>query len=461
MKNIKIGLLPLYIKLYDDSGADRSIHEAFNKTLLDAIKSQGIDAITTDICRIKPEFEAAIESFEKEGCDAIVTIHHAYSPSLESIDALAKTKLPIIVFDTTVDYSLSDLCSQKPVSNNHGIHGVMDMCNLLKRRGKKYAVVAGHMQNSAVLKNTCDCIRASVAALSLAGSKVGRFGTSFDGMGDFIIEKDVLKNTFGVDLVQVADAEMVDAVSSITDEQVAKEFEIYKEKFVMGEGCDLSNEFVVKSIKACLATRKIIAQKGFDAFSVNFLDVKKDGLGSMPFVETCLQMQNGVGYAGEGDILTASFVGAFLKAFKDMSFIEIFCPDWKEDRLLISHMGEMNYEVACTKPIYFQTGFKYTDAKKCCKATAAFKEGKAVYCNLFRVEDEKFKMSVSPVEMEYVQGQALDKVRGWLRHEKGIAKFLEELSENGAIHHGFMIYDVDVKAIKFFANLIGLDVVEI
>ncbi len=461
MKSIKIGLLPLYIKLYDDAGIDRSTHEEFNKFLVESIKSQGIDVVTTDICRIKSEFETAVSTFESAGCNAIVTIHHAYSPSLQSIDALAKTNLPIIVFDTTVDFSLSDICSGKPVGNNHGIHGVMDMCNLLKRRGKKYAVVAGHMNNSAVLKNTCDCIRASVAALSLNGSKVGRFGSSFDGMGDFIIEKDVLKNTFGVDLVQIADAEMLDAVASITDSQVKEEFESYKNKFVMGDGCNLDNEYVVKSIKACLATRKIIEEKGLDAFSINFLDINMSNLGSMPFVETCLQMQNGIGYAGEGDILTASFVGAFAKTFKDLSFVEIFCPDWKENRLLISHMGEMNYEVACTKPVYLESGFIYTDAKKCCKATAAFKEGKAVYCNIFRVENEQFKMSVSPVEMEYVQGQATNSVRGWLRHKKGVAKFLEELSEHGAIHHGFMVYNVDVKAIKFFAKLIGLGVVEI
>ena len=461
MKDIKIGLLPLYIKLYDDVKSNRSTHENFNAFLVEAIKSQGIDAITTDICRIKSEFDSAVAKFEAEGCDAIVTIHHAYSPSLESIDALAKTKLPIVVMDTTVDFALSDICTSNPVGNNHGIHGVMDMCNLLKRRGKKYAVVAGHMDNSAVLKNTCDCIRASVAALSLAGSKVGRFGTSFDGMGDFIIEKDVLKDTFGVDLVQVTDAEMKQAVDSITDEQIKNEYKYYEDNFIIYNNADLSKDAVVKSIKACLATRKIIEEKGLDAFSVNFLDVKKSNLGSMPFVETCLQMSKGIGYAGEGDILTASFVGAFLKAFKQVSFIEIFCPDWKEDRLLISHMGEMNYDVACTKPVYAINKFVYTDAEMCCKATAAFKEGKAVYCNLFRVENEAFKMSVSPVDMEYVQGQALGSIRGWLRHEKGIAKFLEGLSENGAIHHGFMVYDVDVKAIKYFAKLIGLEIVEI
>ena len=57
-------------------------------------------------------------------------------------------------------------------------------------------------------------------------------------------------------------------------------------------------------------------------------------------------MQRGVGYAGEGDAFTASLVGALLKNYKETSFVEIFCPDWKNDALFISHMGEMNYAVA-------------------------------------------------------------------------------------------------------------------
>ena len=459
MKKIKVGLLPLYIKLYDDSGIKREMLEEFYALTVEKLREQGLEVVTAPICRIKPEFTDAVKNFETQQADAIITLHLAYSPSLECIDALCSTKLPVVVMDTTKDYSLSKEYSKAPIGNNHGIHGVMDMCNLLKRRGKKYAVVAGHFDDGKLLKRTVDCVKASVSASAMKGLKIGNFGTSFAGMGDFIVDYKAFKKRFGVDAVRITDSEMVKAVNSITEEEIAKEIKYYEENFIMPKEYD-ENALKI-SVKASLATRKIIEEKNLDAFSANFLDMTTENLGNMPFIEACLQMQKGVGYAGEGDVLTASFVGALLKTFNEVSFVEIFCPDWKENRILISHMGEMNFNVLREKPKLTVGGFSFTNAKTMAKVLGAFKDGKAVYCNVFRVENEKFVMSVSEVDVSYVEGQVEGAVRGWIKPKTDIADFLEKLSENGAIHHGFMIYDVELKAMKTFGESLGMEVVEI
>ena len=459
MKKIKVGLLPLYIKLYDDFGVNRTLLDGFNAQVIEKLEKEGLEVISAPVCRIKNEFKDAVDNFVNNGADAIITLHLAYSPSLESIDALCSNDLPIIVMDTTLDLSLSSEYSKAPIGSNHGIHGVMDMCNLLKRRSKKYVVVAGHFDNSDVLKKTVDCVKACVSAKALKGLKVGNFGGSFDGMGDFIIDNQTLKQRFGVFAGEITDSEMANAVKSVTDNEILDEIKYYKENFIMPEEYD--EQALKVSVRASLATRKIIEEKGLDAFSVNFRQTNNKNLGNMPFIEACLQMQKGVGYAGEGDILTASFVGALLKTFKDVSFVEIFCPDWKEDRLLISHMGEMNYSVLRAKPKLIIGKFNYTDAGTMAKTAGAFKDGKAVYCNVFRVENEKFVMSVSEVDVSYVDGQVESAVRGWIKPKINIAEFLEKLSEHGAIHHGFMVYDVDIKAMKSFGQTLDMEVVEI
>lgn len=459
MKKIKVGLLPLYIKLYDDNGVNRTLLDEFYQLAIEKLEKAGLEIIDAPVCRIKSEFKSAVENFEKENANAIITLHLAYSPSLECVDALCDTDLPIVIMDTTKDYSLSSEYSKSPVGSNHGIHGVMDMCNLLKRRGKKYSVVAGHFDGSDVLKRTVDCVKACVSAKALCGLKVGSFGNSFDGMGDFIIEEQTLKERFGVQKVKISDQEMKSAANSVTEKEIEDELNRYKNDFIIDENVDAAA--LNLSIKASLATRKIIKEKELDAFSVNFLDVGMNNLGNMPFIEACLQMQNGVGYAGEGDILTASFVGALLKTYSDVSFVEIFCPDWKENRLLISHMGEMNYGLLRAKPKLFTAPFRYSDAGTLAKAVGAFKDGKAIYCNVFRVEKEKFVMSVSEVDVTYVEGQVEKSIRGWITPKTDIAQFLEKLSENGAIHHGFMVYDVDLKAMKSFGETLNMEVIEI
>ena len=183
---------------------------------------------------------------------------------------------------------------------------------------------------------------------------------------------------------------------------------------------------------------------------------------SMPFIEACKAMQRGVGYAGEGDALTAAFVGAFLKTFPDTSFIEIFCPDWKNDNLFISHMGEMNLGVSDVKPKLYNMQFDFGEpAKDTVAAYGRFKGGKAVYANIYR-DEEGFKLGVSPIEvLSAPQDRLENQMRGWIRPENGAKAFLKSLSENGATHHSFMIYDGNVDMLKFFGKLIGVSVVEL
>ena len=84
----RAGLLPLYLALYDEILPE--VREAF-QPLLDgvysALEQRGILAVPTDVCRVADEFAAAVDRLERERVDCIVTLHLAYSPSLESIDA--------------------------------------------------------------------------------------------------------------------------------------------------------------------------------------------------------------------------------------------------------------------------------------------------------------------------------------------------------------------------------------
>ena len=460
MKKIKIGLLPLYIKLYDDVNVKKDGLIKFYDRVAEEFENSGLSVIKAPMCRIKSEFDKAVKDFETAGVDVIVTLHLAYSPSLESIDALVNTKLPIVVLDSTEGYGYGNEYSESPLMYNHGIHGVMDMCNLLKRRGKKYAICAGHIKDGKVIKRAADCIRAAVAAKSLYGSRTGVFGTSFKGMGVFLVSDDGGKDAFGIELVRFRDKEMKTALDSVSEKEITEERINYNAEFnICG---DINEENIKTSIKSCLAVRKAIKEKNLDAFTVNFLDITKSNLGNMPFIECCKEMANGVGYAGEGDTLTASFVGAVAKVFKDFSFVEIFCPDWKENRLFISHMGEMNYAVAKSKPVLTEVGFSYTDAEFCYKGLAEFKSGQAVFCNVFKDKGEEFKLLLSDIEMINVDTHDFDdSMRGWFVPPVPVPEFLEKLSENGATHHSFIVYDVDIKALEYFGELLNLKVVKI
>ena len=123
MNKIKIGILPLWLKLYDDCWSHvRPDVERFIETITDEYKKRGVEVVTSPICCLHPDFEEAIGSFEDAQVDAVITLHLAYSPSLESADVLAGTDLPIVILDTTqdLDFGFDLSCASADLGDNGG-----------------------------------------------------------------------------------------------------------------------------------------------------------------------------------------------------------------------------------------------------------------------------------------------------------------------------------------------------
>lgn len=247
MNTTRIGLLPFYIALYDDllPGKRRKPLEDFYAALKESLQRKGLEVVTAPVCRLEKGFKAAVQKMERADVDAIVTLHLAYSPSLESADA--------------------------------------------HRR----------------------------------------------------------------------------------------------------------------SIETGLAVRRWIEENKLTAFTANFLDVTPVlGLPIMPFLEASLGMARGIGYAGEGDTLTAGLVGALAVVFPQTTFAEMFCPDWKGNRIYLSHMGEVNIDLLAGKPELVEYKFVFGKVPNPVKLAGCLRSGKAVWINLAPVAGGKFRLIVVPAKME-------------------------------------------------------------
>lgn len=455
MKQIKIGFLPLYIKLYDDCGLDiRERLAAFYESVASQLEADGFSVIRTPIICVKEEFASAVSGYEAGGADAILTWHAAYSPSLEASDVLAGTRLPIVVLDTT---EVFEFASPDDINVCHGIHGVMDMCNLLKQNGKPYAIAAGHYPSSDVLSRAEGLIRAAVAASSVAGTKTGTIGGSFEGMGDFLVSDEELLSRFGVEAVYSEKAELEALRSALTDEEIDAEKDADLRKYETAAPVDPAVHR--ETVADCLAVRRWIEKHGLSAFTVNFTKIGSDyGMNIMPFMEACKEMAAGIGYAGEGDVLTATITGALIRGFTEASFVEIFCPDWKNDLLLLSHMGEYNEALVNGRPEMKAIRFKFGHADDPVVTYACYKPGKAVFCNVFRDADG-WCLLASPVEMVTKEPDAFaGTVRGWMKPPVPVAEFLEKISTCGVTHHSTLVYGARTEEIEFFGRLLGLKV---
>jgi L-arabinose isomerase len=460
MKPLTIGLLPLYIELYDKIAAkSRPRIDAFHREISAAFKSRGVTVQTAPVCRLKPEFTAAIRSFEKAGVDAIVTLHLAYSPSLESSDALAATPLPLIVLDTTPTFDFGPAQAAGEIMFNHGIHGVQDMCNLLLRNDKPFQVEAGHWQKSDVLDRVHGLVRAARVAAAQRRARVGCIGAPFAGMGDFAVPATVLKRTVGATTVPWDPKQGRARLKALRPSEVKAEVAACRAAF---SAKGVSDAVLERSARISLAVRQWIEQERLTAFTMNFLAVnRQSGLPTVPFLEASRAMARGIGYAGEGDVLTASMVGALASAYPAVTFTEMFCPDWKGNRVFLSHMGEVNVNVlADRRPRLEEMNYTFSDTDNPARVIGCMQGGPAVFVNLAPQAGGCYRLIVAPVTMAAIKGKdrMAGTVHGWFTPAGKVGDFLATYSRVGGTHHAALVYGNVVEEIAAFGEFMGWEV---
>jgi L-arabinose isomerase len=171
-------------------------------------------------------------------------------------------------------------------------------------------------------------------------------------------------------------------------------------------------------------------------------------------------MERGIGYAGEGDILTALLVAALAAGIPDTSFTEMFCPDWGGGSVFLSHMGEVNWRLLDGAPNLREMDYNFSKTDNPVLVVGRFRPGKVVLVNLAPIGGDAYRLIVSPASMLPVRGtdRMKDGVRGWFKPVLPVSDFLAEYSRLGGTHHLAVSYTRDTAAVEAFGRLMGWEV---
>jgi L-arabinose isomerase len=290
--------------------------------------------------------------------------------------------------------------------------------------------------------------------------RAGLLGEPFKGMGDFFVPTARLKSTLGIETVPLKPKTFIKLVESIGTIEIEAERAKDKERFEWGE---LSEEAYIRSIRTGLAIKKWVAAEQISAFSYNFLDINRDaGIDTVPFLQASKLMSEGIGFGGEGDLLTASLVGTLAYGNPDTSFSEMFCPDWKNDSIFLSHMGEFNYTLAAGKAKLIEMNYSFSDADNPVHAVGRFKAGEFLLVDLLPLGDS-YRLIIAPATMLDIKGKdkSADRAHGWFRPRLPITEFLKVYSEYGGTHHLAVTYDAPVPMLEAFGRMMGWETVVI
>ncbi len=135
MRNQTIGLLPLYLDLYDKIAPGKhEEYQGFIDGITKLLSSYEVHVVSPGIVFTHEHLSKAEKVFSENDVIGIAVLHLSYSPSLLVADFIEQCRVPTLIIDSTPDSTL-DPNAEGILRRDQAIHGVMDLTSVLKSRG--------------------------------------------------------------------------------------------------------------------------------------------------------------------------------------------------------------------------------------------------------------------------------------------------------------------------------------
>ena len=449
---LRAGFLPLYLDLYDDFNAKlRDDFAGFIKTVMDHIRGLGVEIVPAGIITKPEDIKKAAGEFTAREVDLVITLHLSYSPSLLVADTLAALGLPILVLDTTMGPEF-DQEDKTYLMMNHGIHGVMDLTSVLMAKGVSYYVVAGHVSDPGFTDRARAFLEGIRMARALKNQTIGITGSPFAGMGDFAVDFDEIGRDLGTKVHELDVSAIAGAAKDLSESRVAELVEKDREELDLSK---VSAEAHEASVRTYLAIRDIGEKAGLSGYTMNFQHIGEEM--AVPFYACTRLMSEGIGYGGEGDVLTATLGRPLNASGRRAMFNEMFCADWKNGSILMSHMGETDLRFCKrgekprgeTRPAMGNPheSMVFHFPKEPMKVT--------IY-TIASDADTKYRLITFPAEI--IDSPVYPNIQGphfMLKPPLPVAEFLERYAECGGGHHLYVAEGDLLREAKVMAQTLG------
>ena len=452
-------LFPLYLKLYDKTFPDlRTRMLPFLQQVRDFLSARGVALTDFGIVATPAEVRRAAAAAAAARADIVIVLHLTYSPSLLVADTLQRLGSPILMLDTTPADRFDRKCTGADVSENHGIHGVMDLTSVLTGRRVPFEVVAGSLKSPDFAVRTEQALRALKAAALFRHQRIGLTGRPFAGMGDFAVKFSELKRRFGVTIHDMPVSRIIAAGRRVPSAAIAAAVQSDRRHYRLHEVDPSAHAAAVRDY---LALSSIMAARNLSGYSMNFQHAWREL--AVPFYGCSRLMSDGIGYAGEGDVLTA-LLGRPLNFLSGEAFFsEMFCPDWRGGTLFMAHMGEIDvrFRRVQERPVLAQKK-ALTNDRLSVYPLAALAEREVTVVNLARDAERGFRLVVARADLvrfPVIVGFEMPHFK--MKPRQPLESFLEKYAQNGGGHHIYLATGDQRQSLCRMARLLGMAFAEV
>lgn len=406
-----------------------------------------------------------IDANADDNCAGIITWMHTFSPSKMWIRGFSQLKKPYLHFATQYNRDIPwDTIDMDFMNTNQAAHGDREHGFIAARMGIPRKVVFGHWANADVRRQIGGWQRTAAAVAESRSLKVARFGDNMRQVAVTEGDKVEAEIQFGWSVNGYGIGDLVARMNAVSEDAVNKLMDEYAQKYEIVAESQEKRDAIAYQARIELGLRSFLEEGGFTAFTTTFEDLH--GMKQLPGLAVQRLMEDGYGFAGEGDWKTAALVRLMkiIAGNEGTSFMEDYTYHLEPGNELVlgSHMLEVCPTIAAGKPRLEVHPLGIGGKEDPARMVFNGRGGAAINASIVDL-GSRFRLIINEVEAVEAE-KALPKLpvaRVLWKVQPSLKDGVESWIHAGGAHHTGFSYVVTTEQMVDFAEMAGIEAVVI
>ncbi|PVZ83964.1 L-arabinose isomerase [Serratia sp. S1B] len=412
----------------------------------------------------------ARDANHNEHCVGLMVWMHTFSPAKMWIPALSQLQKPLLQFHTQFNRDLPWSEIDMDFMNlNQTAHGGREFGFMGARLRLPRTIVVGYWQDQEVQRKIGNWMRIAAAIHDSRRMKIARFGDNMRNVAVTEGDKIEAQIKFGYQVNYHPVGDLVSVINAVPTAEIEALLAEYEQSYTLSKAVQAGGALrsnLYEAARQELGIKQFLTAGGFSAFTTTFEDLY--GMHQLPGLACQRLMQQGFGFAAEGDWKTA----ALLRTIKVMgyglpggsSFMEDYTYHLEADNHLVlgSHMLEVCPSIAAAKPVLDAQHLGIGNKAEPARLLFAAPAGKAVNASLIDMGN-RFRLVVNQLEVVDLPAAMpkLPVASALWRAMPDLETSAEAWILAGAAHHSVFTQSVDIAQLRNFAEIMGIECVVI
>ena len=413
-------------------------------------------------------YQLVQEANGSDNCAGIITWMHTFSPAKSWIAGLKALQTPLLHLHTQYNRDIPwDTIDMDFMNTNQAAHGDREYGFIGTRLGLGRKVIVGYWKDENVHNQIADWMKTATGVKEGMNIRVARFGDNMRNVAVTDGDKIEAQIKFGWTVDYYGIGDLVEEINQVKDEDVEKLYQEYEEMYELpAEASEpgAMRDSILYQGKIELALKSFLAKGNYNAFTTNFEDLH--GMKQLPGLAAQRLMEQGYGFAGEGDWRTAALTRLMkvLSDNKETSFMEDYTYHLEpgNEKILGSHMLEVCPTISATKPKIVVNPLGIGDREDPARLVFDGKGGEAINVSLVEMGG-RYRLIVSEVRAEQPEKETpnLPVAKAIWEPKPSLAEATTAWIHAGGAHHTVLSFVVTTEQMVDFAEMADIECVVI